>query len=139
VSARLGYLLKHAQLRMTELTTKALAPYGIDGRELSVLLVITEGEPPSQQQAARRLGIDRTTMVAMLDTLESKGLVSRHPDTEDRRRNVVELTGSGRDTVRRATLASDDAEHEFLAPLGAQAAQSLRKSLHTIVTRPPGQ
>jgi len=131
---RLGYLLKHAQLRMAELNARALTPYGVDGRELGVLLVLAGREPASQQQAAQRLGIDRTTMVALLDTLEGKGLVSRHPDAADRRRNVVELTDAGHDTLRRATEASDDAERAFLAPLSPQAAQQLRNSLQAIVT-----
>jgi len=139
LSRRLGYLLKHAQLQMAELTAKALTPYGIDGRELGVLLVLADHEPASQQQAAQRLGIDRTTMVALLDALEGKGLVSRHPHADDRRRNVVELTDAGQDTLRRATRASDDAEREFLAPLSPRAAQQLRDSLQTIVTHPDGQ
>ena len=136
LSRRLGYLLKHAQLRMAELTAAELAPYVIDGRELGVLLVLADGQPASQQQAAQRLAIDRTTMVAMLDTLEGKGLVSRHPDTDDRRRNVVELTDAGRDILQRAVKASDDAERAFLAPLSPQAAQQLRNSLQAIVTYP---
>ena len=139
LSRRLGYLLKHAQLQMAELTAKALTPYGIDGRELGVLLVLADHEPESQQQAAQRLGIDRTTMVALLDTLEGKGLVSRHPHADDRRRNVVELTDAGQDTLRRATRASDDAEREFLAPLSPRAAQQLRDSLQTIMTHPDSQ
>ncbi|MFI5613142.1 MarR family winged helix-turn-helix transcriptional regulator [Amycolatopsis sp. NPDC051903] len=134
VGSRLGYLLKHAQLRMAELNTKALAPYGIDGRELGVLLVLAGGEPKSQQQAAQRLSVDRTTMVALLDTLEDKGLVSRHPDAADRRRNVVELTPRGHDLVRRATKASDDAERALLAPLSPQAAKQLRNALQEIVS-----
>jgi DNA-binding MarR family transcriptional regulator len=139
LSRRLGYLLKHAQLRMAELTAAALAPYVIDGRELGVLLVLADGQPASQQQAAQRLAIDRTTMVAMLDTLEGKGLVSRHPDADDRRRNVVELTDAGRDILQRAAKASDDAERAFLAPLSPQAAQQLRNSLHAIVTYPDSE
>jgi DNA-binding MarR family transcriptional regulator len=136
---RLGYLLKHAQLRMAELNAEALAPYGINGRELAVLLVLDGGEPASQQQAAGWLGIDRTTMVAMLDTLEGKRLVTRHPHADDRRRNVVELTEAGQDALRRATEASDEAERKFLAPLSSEAARHLRHSLKTIVTQPSGQ
>jgi len=139
LSRRLGYLLKHAQLRMAELTAAALAPYVIDGRELGVLLVLADGQPGSQQQAAQRLAIDRTTMVAMLDTLEGKGLVSRHPDANDRRRNVVELTDAGRDILQRAVKAGDDAERALLAPLSAQAAQQLRDSLQAIVTYPDSE
>ena len=131
--ARLGYLLKHAQLRMAELNTAALAPFGVDGRELGVLLVLAGEEPASQQQVARRLGVDRTTMVALLDALEAKGLVSRHPDEADRRRNVVELTEAGQDTLRRGTEASDAAERAFLAPLDAATARHLRAALLALV------
>jgi DNA-binding MarR family transcriptional regulator len=136
VSARLGYLLKHAQLRMNDLSSRALAPLGVNGRELAVLLVLAGHEPASQQQAAHRLGVDRTTMVALLDTLEEKGLVSRHPHPEDRRRNVVELTAVGRDVLERGTRASDEAEREFLAPLDPQTARQLRAALRALVTQP---
>lgn len=124
---------------MAELNDQALAPCGLDGRELGVLLVLTGREPASQLQVAQRLDIDRTTMVALLDTLEGKGLVARHPDADDRRRNVVELTAAGQDAVRRATAASDEAERLLLAPLSPQAAQHLRDSLRVIVTRPSDQ
>ena len=136
VSRRLGYLFKHAQLQMNELNTRALAPFGIDPRELGILLVIASHEPGSQQQAAQRLGIDRTSMVARLDALEDKGLVSRHPHAEDRRRNVVELTVTGRDIVKQATEATERAEAAFLASLTPQEGESLRAALQSIVAQP---
>lgn len=131
---RLGYLFKHAQLQLVELTTAALEPFGIDGRQLAVLVVLGSGEPASQQEAAQRLGIDRTTMVAFVDALEGKGLVVRRPHAEDRRKNVVELTETGRDVLRRASKASDAAERRFLAPLSAPLARQLREALAILVT-----
>jgi DNA-binding MarR family transcriptional regulator len=136
-TTRLGYLLKHAQARMAELTGAVLEPLGVSGREMGVLLTIAEGEPPSQQQVALRLGVDRTTMVAILDALEGKGLLSRRPHVEDRRRNVMELTETGKRTLRAAVRASDEAEAEFLAALGAPAARRFRDSLQLIVNPPP--
>jgi len=136
LTRRLGYLLKHAQQALYELTAAALEPYGINGRELAVLMVLAGREPASQQQAAQRLGIDRTTMVAILDTLEGKGLVSRHPHADDRRRNVVELTDVGQDTLKRAKEAGDAAERTFLAPLSDAAAEDLRESLQAVVLPP---
>jgi DNA-binding MarR family transcriptional regulator len=138
VSRRLGYLLKHAQQHMEELNRTALAPFGIDGRELGILLVIAGNEPDSQQQAAQRLGIDRTSMVARLDALEDKGLITRHPHAGDRRRNVVELTSAGRDVVRRGTAASERAEAELLRSLTPQEEEGLRDALRTIVVGEPG-
>ena len=134
LEGRLGYLLKHAHLRMAELNDQALAPWGIDGRELGVLFALAGREPASQLQVARRLGIDRTTMVALLDTLEGKGLVSRAPHAKDRRRNVIVLTQAGRRMLERAAAASDEAERQLLASLDRQAAHDLRESLRLIVT-----
>ena len=135
---RLGYLFKHAGRLMSELNDAVLAPLGIEPRELGILIVIDSFEPASQQQVAERIGVDRTTMVAMLDTLEAKGLLSRRPATEDRRRNVVELTPAGHDILSRAVAASDTAEAELLAPLSPEEAKQLRDLLARVVARTHG-
>lgn len=131
--ARLGYLLKHAYLSFSGLSAAALAPYGIDGRELAVLTLLSRSAPLSQLQVARRLGIDRTTMVALIDGLERKNLVERHPDPDDRRRNIAALTAAGHETVTEATRAADEAERRFLEPLGEDGGQRFKDDLHSLL------
>jgi DNA-binding MarR family transcriptional regulator len=133
LGTRLGYLLKHTQLRLTEHAGPALAPFGLDGRELAVLAVLAAGRPLSQLEAARRLGVDRTTMVALVDALEGKGLVKRRRSEEDRRRNIVELTEQGRRVRADAEDAREVAEREFLAPLGEKDAARLVKALRALL------
>lgn len=130
---RLGYLLKHTGRLVSAANDTALAPLGIDSRELGVLIVIDGNEPASQQQMAERIGVDRTTMVAMLDAMEAKDLLARRPDSEDRRRNVVELTRSGQAMLARAIAASDVAEAEVLSRLTLQEAAELRRLLGQLV------
>jgi DNA-binding MarR family transcriptional regulator len=130
---RLGYLLKHAQHLVSESTALALEPVGISGRELAVLTLLAAGAPLSQQEAARRLSIDRTTMVAMVDALEGKALVVRHADPIDRRRNIVEVTGSGQAALRDATERLDEVERGFLARLDERDGQRLREMLNLLV------
>ena len=132
LAGRLGYLLKHAQLRLAGLTSGAMAPFGITGRECAVLIAIDSQAPLSQQEVAFRLGVDRTTMVLLVDDLEGKGLVRRRRDQADRRRNVVELTAAGRTTLRRASLAGQDAERRFLSALSDEEAAELRTALRAI-------
>jgi DNA-binding MarR family transcriptional regulator len=128
---RLTYLLKRALLDLEDLHAEHLAPVGVSGRELGVLLLLDGGDPLSQQEAAGRLRVDRTSMVALLDGLEAKGLVARRPDTGDRRRNVLELTAHGRTALARALRASDEAERQLLAgPDDAESAQ-----LRTLLAR----
>src|SRR5215469_13224419 len=97
-------------MRLAELTGPALAPFGINGRQCAVLIAIDEQAPSSQHDIAQRMGVDRTTMVTLVDELEGKGLVERRPDPRDRRKNVVALTEAGRATVQGATRAADEAE-----------------------------
>ena len=135
VSRRLAYLFKHAERLMGELHAEALAPFGIHARDLGVLLAIERSESASQQEVAESMGVDRTTMVAIIDALEGRGVVVRHPDPEDRRRNLVELTRAGRVLLRRATAASDAAEARLLAPLSSEEGDVLRALLTRIVSR----
>lgn len=130
---RLGYLLKHAQIRLSEAVAEALAPFGIDGRQLAVLFVLAEQYPLSQLEAAGRLNVDRTTMVALVDVLEDKGLVVRRRSAEDRRKNIVELTGQGRDCLREAEDARAKVEDRFLAPIGRANADRLIRDLQTLL------
>jgi DNA-binding MarR family transcriptional regulator len=129
---RLGYLLKHVQQSLMLAAAPALAPYGIDGRELAVLSVLGRDVPLSQQEAAEQLGVDRTTMVALIDVLEEKGLVERHRSAHDRRKNIVELTTAGRRCLKGAGQARERAERQFLAPLGDADAARFVLALQTL-------
>lgn len=138
VTDRFGYLLKHARERLSTLSAHALEPLGVSGRELAVMSVLVQGRPPSQLEAAQRLSIDRTTMVALLDELEAKGLVERRTDTADRRRNIVGLTANGRQTLADGVRATDEAERAFLAPLSLADRSRLREMLRALVAAKDG-
>ncbi|EXG82325.1 transcriptional regulator [Cryptosporangium arvum DSM 44712] len=129
----LGYLLKHATQKLMALTDAALEPLGIDSKDYGALRVLAHREPTSQLQVAQTLGIDRTTMVALLDVLERKGIVTRRPDPADRRKNVVELTEQGLQTYDAAQVAYEKAESGFLAGLSPSASSQLRRTLRTLV------
>ena len=129
LGTRLTYLLKRALLDLEDLHRDHLATSGVNVRELAVLLLLDRREPESQQQLAGHLGVDRTSMVGLIDALEHKGLVERRADAEDRRRNVVALTDEGASTLRRATAASDEAERRLLAGLDDDESEQLRALL----------
>lgn len=133
---RLGYLLKHAQQRLAQAAAPAMAEFGIDGRELAVLAVLGSGSALSQHEAAQALGVDRTTMVALVDTLEQKDLVRRRRSPEDRRKNIVQLTERGIGCLRDASRARDDIEREFLAPLGDADAARFVEALQILISAP---
>ena len=116
-SDRLGYLLKHVLARLTEAQAKALAPHGLNGRDLAVLSAVASGEPLSQLEVASRLRVDRTSIGDLIDGLEDRGFVERRRSPEDRRRNVVVLTELGESTYATAERIRLEVEREFLTPL----------------------
>ncbi|MER6221400.1 MarR family winged helix-turn-helix transcriptional regulator [Streptomyces sp. 900105755] len=133
LESRLGYLLKHVQAELARTSAEALAPHGMDGHDLAVLVVLAGAEPLSQIEVAGRMGVDRTTMVALVDDLERRGLVERRRSPQDRRRNIVELTEAGRARMGRAEEARRAAERRFLAPLDDATAEALIRALRALL------
>jgi DNA-binding MarR family transcriptional regulator len=129
----LGYLLKHAHLALEQRTDAALADMGLTARDLGVLRVIAGGEARSQQEVATVLGVDRTSMVALLDALERRGIIARKPSEHDRRRNTVELTHDGHSLFQRAEQHSIQAEQAFTAALGDTGGAELRQALQAVL------
>lgn len=129
----LGYLLKHAHRALEQRTGTALAGTGMTVRDLGVLRVIARGEAQSQQEVAAMLGIDPTSMVALLDALEDRGIVARRPSDRDRRRNVVELTVDGWNVFRQAEDRYAEAERAFTSNLGDAGAAVLRQALRSVL------
>jgi DNA-binding MarR family transcriptional regulator len=132
-SPRLGYLLKQAQLRFTEQASAALAPLGLGPREWAALTCLEEQHGLSQREVAELLGVDRTTMVALVDELESRGLVERRPQAGDRRKNAVGLTPDGRDLMDRGARLADECERRFLAVLGEPDADRFKQALQAVI------
>lgn len=129
----LGYLLKHAHHALEARTDAALARFGITSRDLGALRVIAGGVASSQQDVAGILGVDRTSMVALLDALEQTGLIARRPSEHDRRRNVIGLTIRGGKVFAQAEQASLAVEKDFAAVLGERGASELRQRLQALV------
>lgn len=136
---RLGYLLKHAHLRFMQLTSAELEPLGVGPREWAALNCLDEQHGLSQREVADLLGVDRTTMVVLVDELEAKGWVERHPQPDDRRKNIVALTRTGRDVMQRGARLIDDCERRFLATLSEPDARQLKNALTTVVGAEPAR
>jgi DNA-binding MarR family transcriptional regulator len=128
----LGYLLKHAHLALEHRAQATLADIGVTVRDLGVLRVIASGEAQSQQEAAAVLGVDRISMVALLDALERQGIVARRPSEQDRRRNIIAVTDHGWEVYRQAEGRYSETERDFTATLGDAGAAGLRQRAESL-------
>jgi DNA-binding MarR family transcriptional regulator len=132
---RLGFLLGRAHLAHRSVAQRALASLDLGVKEFGALCVLVEEGPLSQQRLGERQGVDRTTMVALVDVLERSGLVERDRDPADRRAYALAATARGRLVLRQATAAEKQAEDEFLAPLDAAERQQLKQLLRQLIAR----
>jgi DNA-binding MarR family transcriptional regulator len=130
---RLSFLLKHAYAQIEHAIEPELARLNVNGREFAVLTLVDAEGPASQQRLAGRIGVDRTTMVALIDALEEKRLVSRRRDPSDRRAYVLEATPAGRKTLRDALKAVKLGEQQALASLSATESAALKHALQSLV------
>ena len=133
LAERLGPLLGRAHDAHRRLSLEALAPLGLGVKSVGALTVLQAEGPLSQRRLAERQGIDRTTMVAVVDELERLGAVERRKDPADRRANALHITPRGRRLLTRARTAVAGAEEAFLAPLPPAEQQRLRAALRRLV------
>jgi MarR family transcriptional regulator, lower aerobic nicotinate degradation pathway regulator len=111
-----GALLVIAARTGQQLATRRLAPFGLSVQLCGVLNRLAVG-PISQHELGEQLGIDRTTMVELIDELEAQGVVVRQRNAADRRSYSIQLTPKGRAVQKRAAKAFDAAADEFFGPL----------------------
>jgi len=63
--------------------------------QFGVALLVYSNPGLTQSALARAVGIERSTMVAVIDALESRGLVERRPSPVDRRSYALVLSQQG--------------------------------------------
>ena len=127
-----GYLLGRATDQSREYFEALVKPLGIGRRHFGVLAVLGEEKPLSQVEIGERLGIDRNTMVLLLDDLEAKALVTRRRDPADRRAHLVTLTDAGRETLARSIEAARRTNDEVFAQLSSEERTLLHSLLHRL-------
>ena len=129
---REGALLVIAARTGQELARRRLAPLGLSVQMCGVLNLLAEG-PISQQRVGEQLGIDRTTVVELIDELERKEVVVRRRNPADRRSYALVLTAHGRQVQRRASRAFDAAADAYFKPLSAPERESLAGMLRRMI------
>lgn len=92
-----GYQLRRVQVAVFDDFSKSLAGDGggITPGQFGVMVLIGANPGLTQTALARAVGIERSTMVAVLDGLEQRGLVERRRGVTDRRSHALVLTPAG--------------------------------------------
>lgn len=108
---------------------KRLAGAGVNLSEASLLAFVSESGPITQARLAERLGLGRAATGAVVDRLESAGLVARQPDPDDRRVWLVTSTPGGDDVVAQVNVIDAELRAELRAGISREERQALARTL----------
>jgi DNA-binding MarR family transcriptional regulator len=112
----LGYRLRRAQQAVFRDFAESVSDLS-PGRT-GMLLLIDANPGVNQSRLAQAVGLDRSTMVGVVDTLEERGLIERRRG-EDRRTNGLWLTRAGRTLLARLKRRIEFHERRVAARLNA--------------------
>ncbi|HTX82528.1 MAG TPA: MarR family transcriptional regulator, partial [Streptosporangiaceae bacterium] len=133
VKDRPTWLISRAYARSSGLLNAGFEAHGsgLRGYHYRLLAALDEWGPASQADLGRSTGIDRSDVTAALAELESRNLIERTVDPENKRRNVVTLIPAGVEQLHDLDTVVDAVQDELLAPLTA----TQRRQFITLMSR----
>jgi DNA-binding MarR family transcriptional regulator len=121
LSDDLGWALGVLSRCYAKAVTATLAAVPGGPRGYQVLAEAARGEHGSQLALAQHLGVDRTVMTYLLDSLAEAGLIERQPDPADRRARRIVATARGQVLLGELGERLRAAEDQVLAGLDSEA------------------
>jgi DNA-binding MarR family transcriptional regulator len=132
LDALLGFHLRMASGAVARDFVATMDELGLTQKQCAVLELIAANPHISQIDMAAALGTDRATMMALVDRLDARGLLTRRPSPRDRRRQELGLSEGGLVLLREARRRIGAHERGFRTRLGAKRAEQLMALLRKI-------
>ena len=109
----------------------------LTGLQIGVLRMF-QYEVLTLSTVSQRMGMDPSSIMRIIDTLEHKGLVMRETDPHDRRRNPIRITDKGAGLLVAVPIISEqDPIFRAIVAQGKKQTTQLRDVLRAIVTQFP--
>ena len=121
----IGYQLRLTQLAFFFDFAKSVDDPTMSPGRFGVLVLIGANPGLTQSRLAQATHLDRSTMVAVIDLLESRSLVERRATPMDRRSNALWLTDKGRKLLRLMKQRVKAHDDRLAAALGDQGGTQL--------------
>lgn len=120
----LGYRLRLAQILAYRDFEEKITDYGAAPRYLGLLQLVDANPGQPQNKLAEAIGLQKSSMVTILDRLEKDGILQRRANPGDRRAKTVWLTVLGQSVV--TDLTARAIQHEESMARGIPAADRAR-------------
>jgi DNA-binding MarR family transcriptional regulator len=126
---RIGFLLSQLGHRAATLFAELLLPLDLTPPLAGIIRLVARQPGLSQQELAQRLGLLPSRVVAFVDNLEARGLVSRERNETDRRLYALHLTDRGRDVMTSLGGVAREQDRRLTKGLTGEQRTALRAML----------
>ncbi len=120
-----GYNARRAALSIIGLFLQRMAVYELRPVDFSILSLVRHNPGITSRQVCATLGILPPNLVAMVGTLEKRGLIERVPHLRDGRAMSLLLTRTGESMMREAEITAAQLENDATARLSATERDTL--------------
>lgn len=127
----IGFQLRVAQTRVFRDFEQSMETLGITPVGFSVLEVLRQNPGLTQSKLAEAVHLDRSSVVPLLDKLETKHLLYRQTSTKDRRNNHLYLSDEGTQILE----ASKERVAEHDARISRTLNRDERRTLISLLAR----
>jgi len=128
----LGVTLHRLTSTVAQRELPLLRTHQIEMWDYIVLGGLEHDSAPTQAQLATAVRRDKTRLIAILDRLESRGLLHRTPDPDDRRNRIVTLTDAGSTLLADCRRDIRAMETDLLSTLSAPDQTAFIRALSTL-------
>ena len=128
-----SWLINQTSVRAHRLVGEKLSTVDAHRYHYSTLAALDELGAMSQAELGRRCGLDRSDVAAVVAALADRKFIRRVTDADDRRRNIVSITASGRRRLSTLDGLLRDTQKQLLAPLSAGEREQLVRLLLRVV------
>ncbi|MER0242045.1 MarR family transcriptional regulator [Streptomyces sp. HSW2009] len=137
-SGHLAEQLLRLTRRLHRAQKRHLEPLGITPAQARLLRALAQYDtrPPRMADLAAQLEVVPRAVTTLVDALEASNVVRRVPDPTNRRVIRIELTDTGRATLRALRRARRSAAEDILEPLTEQERTQLGALLDTLANCP---
>ena len=128
-----GYCFTKSALKFRKMLADELEAIGVQLPQQGMMIVLGKAGPMNQISIGDEMGIDKATMVKLIDQLEESGFVRRNAHPNDRRVKIVELTTKGRALLPRMATLREKVERKYLSTLTKAEGDELRRLIIKLV------
>ncbi|MCH8184203.1 MAG: MarR family transcriptional regulator [Proteobacteria bacterium] len=130
-----GYNLRRAQSAVFQHFADTVSSHDVSPGHFGVLVFIEANPGMSQTMLAGALGVDRSSIVPVIDHLEHGGLVTRQKKPSDRRTHELRLTAYGESRLKALKTSVLEHDEEIARCLSADEKRNLIEALGKIMGR----